>query len=331
MDCQLTVLMAVYNGAPFLRTAIESILNQTYGDFHFLIIDDASTDGTRDIVRSYNDERIELLCLDRNVGQTAALNVGLRHATMPWIARMDADDYSAPSRLEEQIRALDADSSLSCLGTFGWEFRDDPSIIEGIQTKPLHHAEISRVLLQGSPIIHGSIVVSTKALLDVGGYNERYRYSADLELYDRLLARYIAANIPKALIGLRQHPNQGSCSRVAVEEGIDILSRRLSNGYRPDEIVVIRESLAISYLQRARHLRDERKYLLLLKSILAAIQASPRAACWQCFRALIVCRIPQRVRTALKSILLRAVAIVGLSRLVKRPEGSAQGKELESR
>lgn len=329
MSCRLTVLMTVYNGARYLRTAVDSILGQTYRDFHFLIVDDGSTDDTRAIVRSYDDKRIELLCLDRNVGQTAALNVGLQRISTLWMARMDADDYSAPDRLEEQLRALEADRSLSCVGTFAWEFRDDPSVVDGIQTKPLHHAEISRVLLQGSPIIHGSVVASKDALLDVGGYNERYRYSADLDLYDRLLRKYLSANIPKPLLGLRQHGGQGSCSRVAVEESIDILSRRLSaDGYSPSDRAIIRASLSVSHLQRARHLKAERRYLALLKGILSAFQASPGTACWQCFRELIICRIPQRTRTILKSILARTVATVTRNRSVKNINGSTPRDEL---
>ncbi len=300
--------MAVHNGAPYLRTAIDSILQQTYRDFHFLIVDDGSTDETRSIIRSYEDKRIELLSLDQNVGQTAALNIGLRTATTQWIARMDADDYSAPNRLEEQLRALDADTSLNCVGAFAWRFRDDPSVVEGIQTKPLYHTEINRVLLQGSPIIHGSIVVSTKALLDVGGYNERYRYSADLELYDRLLAKYVAANIPKPLIGVRLHPNQGSCSRIAVEEVIDILSRRLAtNHYCSENAAMIRESLSITHFLRVRHLRVEGKYFELLKGLLLAFQTSPRTFVWHVFTFLILCRIPKEIRTALKRLLMRTI------------------------
>ena len=102
----VTVLMTVHNGGPYLRTAIHSVLAQTYRDFRFLIVDDASSDDTRDIIRSYDDPRVELMVLPQNVGQTAALNLGLRHAASPWIARMDADDYAAPSRLEEQLGAL---------------------------------------------------------------------------------------------------------------------------------------------------------------------------------------------------------------------------------
>ena len=72
-DALITVLMAVRNGGPYLRTAIESILAQTYGDFEFLIINDASTDDTVDTIRSYRDSRIRLMTLAKNIGQTAAL------------------------------------------------------------------------------------------------------------------------------------------------------------------------------------------------------------------------------------------------------------------
>src|SRR5688572_19340877 len=127
---KLTVLMAVRNGEPFLTAAIESILRQTYEEFRFLIVDDASTDRTREVIRSYDDKRIELLCLQQNVGQTAALSIGVQRVSTPWIARMDADDYSAATRFEKQMNLLTADPSLGCVGTFAWVFRNDPAVAE---------------------------------------------------------------------------------------------------------------------------------------------------------------------------------------------------------
>ena len=277
MNCPLTVLMTVYNGAPYLRTAIDSILQQTYRDFRFLIIDDGSSDESREIVRSYDDERVELLCLERNVGQTAALNIGLGHASTPWIARMDQDDYSAPTRLEAEMRALETDQSLSCVGTYCWTFRVDPKRVEGLVEYPIEHEDLKRVLLRWPPMAHPSIVVSRAALIDVGGYNERYRYSADLEMYDRLLARYRAANIPRPLLGLRRHHSQVSSSRTAIEESIEIFLRRLSaNTYGPEDAVLVRAGLSACYLQRARHLRAERKYSELLKDLTGSFWLSPK-------------------------------------------------------
>lgn len=253
MSSDLTVLMPVYNGEPYLRTAVESILQQTYVNFRFLIVDDASTDGSRDIVRSYHDKRIELLCLDRNVGQTAALNIGLRHASTPWIARMDADDFSAPTRFETQLHALQSDSGLACVGTWGWAFISDPKVVEKIIVRPESDAEIKRKLLTGPPMIHGSLVLKREVLLEIGGYDEHYRYSADMEMYERLLRRCRAANIPMPLVGLRRHGGKGSSSIAALAENIEILRRRSScDGYHPQERRIVRQALSRMYLHRAR-------------------------------------------------------------------------------
>ncbi len=268
--------MTVYNGAPYLRTAINSILQQTYRDFRFLIVDDGSTDESREIVSSYNDPRIDMFRLDRNVGQTAALNIGLSRATSPWIARMDQDDYSAPTRLEEQMRALEADESLGCIGTFCWTFRADPQHAERMVAYPVHHEDLKRVLLTGCPMAHPSLVVSRRALLDVGGYNERYRYSADLEMYDRLLARYRAANIPKPLLGLRHHGNQGSSSKTAVEETIEIFSRKLAlHAYCAGDAAMVRAALSSHVIGRVGYFWDEHKYVASLKDLLWAFRLSP--------------------------------------------------------
>ncbi len=247
----LTVLMAVHNGSRYLKTAMDSILNQTFRDFCFLIVDDASTDDTREIIRSYSDSRIRLLCLEKNVGQTAALNAGLKQVETPWIARMDADDFSARTRLEEQWRTLEADPALRCLGTFAWWFREDPFRPEGVIARPLDDQAIKRQLLRGTPMIHGTLMVSREALMAVGGYNERYRYSQDRDLFNRLLTRFTAANIPKPLLGFRRHAGQGSFCVQAAEESVEIFSSMIRDSrYTPAERGILRESLACSYLFR---------------------------------------------------------------------------------
>ena len=99
----VTVLMTVYDGKNYLHEAIESVLCQTFNDLEFLIIDDASTDNSVEIINSYNDSRIKLLINDNNIGQTASLNIGLSRAQGEYIARFDQDDVCLPKRLEEQL------------------------------------------------------------------------------------------------------------------------------------------------------------------------------------------------------------------------------------
>jgi glycosyltransferase involved in cell wall biosynthesis len=306
---QLTVLMAVYNGNPFLRTAIDSILNQTYRDFRFLIVDDASTDETREIVRSYDDERIELLCLENNVGQTAALNAGVHQASTPWIARMDADDYSAPTRLEEQMKALEADPSISCLGTFVWLFHENPETALGVITTPLTHEEICRAV-SGSPIIHGTIVISREALLDVGSYNDRFRIIADVELYDRLLPRYTAANLPMQLLGVRRHAGQASNSKAAFDESIELSSHRLSaNRYSSEDASTVRASLSWAHLGRARFSLTEWKFMGFFKDLAVAIKVSPGSFLKGFFMVFIAYNISERHRSKLKGIFGRILEV----------------------
>lgn len=302
----VTVLMAVHNGSPFLRTAMDSILQQTYSDLCFLIVDDASTDDTREIVESYQDERIQLECMDRNVGQTAALSVGLRLAASPWIARMDADDYSAPTRLEEQMQVLDADPSLRCVGTHAWTFRDDPRDVDGVITTPLLNEDINRALLRGSPIIHGTLVASRMALLEVGGYNDRYPVGADLELYDRLLPRYSSANLPRQLLGIRLHKGQGSRSQSACDDGIEICSRRLlTNNYSRDDAAIVRITLCHAHLVRARFFGARAGYFELSKDVFRAMRVSPSAFVWHFFLVFVVGLIPEWLRATLRRILKR--------------------------
>ena len=273
--CPLTVVMAVHNGAPFLREAMDSILGQTYQAFRFLVVDDASTDDTRRILRSYDDARVERIELDRNVGQTAALNVGVRQAETPWIARMDADDYAAPTRFEAQMRALAQDGSLGCLGTFAWTFRQDPQVREGRLEKPVEDAAIKRQLLRGIPLIHGSIIISRAALLGVGGYDERYRSSADLDLYHRLFPACRVANLPEPLLGVRRHANQGSFTRVCAEENIEIFSRLLTAKRLQRERAVLRQGLSYSYLTRAKCWDAEGRPAERLKDLASAFRLSP--------------------------------------------------------
>jgi len=249
----VTVLMSVHNGGQYIRTAIDSVLAQTYRIFHFLIVDDGSSDETPHIVRSYRDPRIELVVLEHNVGQTAALNVGLHRVRSPWVARMDADDYAAPTRFEEQMRVVEADPLLSCVGTFAWVFRDDPSVVESVIEKPLEDAAIKRQLWRIVPMIHGSLIMRRSTLLEVGGYDERYRYSADLDLFNRVLPQCRAVNLPRPLLGIRRHPNQGSYSRGTADENIEIFSRILATQCRTRrEWATARSSLSYTYCVRAR-------------------------------------------------------------------------------
>ena len=167
-------------------------------------------------------------------------------------------------------------------------------------------AGIKRAALADLPLVHSSIVVDREALLDVGGYDERYRYAADTELFDRLFARYRAANVPKPLLGLRQHGNQGTRTKAIVDEGIDIMAGRLlSTNYSAEEAAIIRGVLSRSYVVRAHLTWGERKYRELLNDLLSGFRASPKKFWWYCGLLFVYYPLPERSRVKIRKFLGR--------------------------
>ena len=157
-------------------------------------------------------------------------------------------------------------------------------------------------------MVHGSIIVSREALLDVGGYDDQYRITADLELYDRLFSRYNAANLPKPLVGIRQHSGQDSRSKLAYDEAIDICSRRLmTDNYSREEASIIRATLSRAYLYRARIESKNHEYTELWKDTLRAIRISPNTFIWNCCLVLFFDRFSKPRQAALRRVLARSV------------------------
>ena len=135
---KISVVMPAYNAEKYIGEAIESILNQTFKDFEFIIINDGSVDHTKEIIREYNDPRIVLLENDKNRGIVLSLNKGLDAATGKYIARMDADDIALKNRFERQVEYLDEHKDIGVLGTgictFGEKIMSSPSTYRMLKT-----------------------------------------------------------------------------------------------------------------------------------------------------------------------------------------------------
>ena len=187
-------------------------------------------------------------------------------------------------------------------------FRDDPQVVDKVIATPSSHEEIKDMLLRGTPMIHGSIIVNREAILEVGGYDNHFRLTADVDMYDRLFLKHRAANIPKQLMGIRQHANQVSHSRVVFDESIEICSRRLlTDDYPPRDAAITRANLSRSHLFRARILGGEHKYADVLKDISRAFRISPSTFFWHFLLVFVGRLIPTRNRGTLRRLLTRRV------------------------
>jgi len=200
---KVSVLMSVYNAERYVREAVESILSQTFGDFEFIVINDGSTDGTREVLEGIRDDRVRLLHQE-NVGLTRSLNRGLRLARGEYIARMDADDISLPQRFEREVALLDGDPQISLADTAARRLRDDG---ERVLCPTAAFAEPRVSLMLENPVHHGNVMVRREALLAVGGYDEHFRYAQDHDLWLRMAWRGMRFGlVPEALFVFRQVP-----------------------------------------------------------------------------------------------------------------------------
>ncbi len=201
----ITVLISVYNGEKYLREAIDSILSQTYADFELLIIDDGSTDGSADIVLSYRDDRITLEKNEQNLGLERSLNKGIHLAKGHYIARMDSDDISLPTRLEKQNIFMDDHPDVALCGTQADYFGAQSKITT---RNPVSHEEIRARTLFRCPILHPTAILRKSSLLngnllyDLSG---EYKYAEEYELWARILEKHQVHNIDEVLLKYRIH------------------------------------------------------------------------------------------------------------------------------
>ncbi len=203
----LTVLMPVYNAEKFLGEAIESILDQTFTDFEFLIIDDGSTDSTTKIIESYTDSRIRLFKNQENLGISATLNKGIEMASTELIARMDADDISYSSRIQKQYDFLLAHPDCVLLSTWAREITENKEPIK-IEEWESSHYYYNLTFQCG--IYHPTVMYKRSAVIDVGKYS--IPYSEDYDLWWKLSRKYKINNLEEVLLDYRSTTE--SLSRV---------------------------------------------------------------------------------------------------------------------
>jgi glycosyltransferase involved in cell wall biosynthesis len=196
----LVVLMPAYNATAFLDEAIRSILEQTFTDFDLLVVDDCSTDGTAEMIRSYEDPRVHLMQRSENGGVVSALNVGLDHVKHKYIARMDADDRSVLDRFEKQFNFLQENPDIDMVGAHLRNFG-----VEAAEWNyPLTHDEIKAGFLFGNCFPHASLMAKAEVFKDAR-YSKCVPHMEDYELWLRLIEKYRFAILPDRLYEYRRH------------------------------------------------------------------------------------------------------------------------------
>ena len=211
MNIPITVLMSVYNGERFLKESISSILNQSFTEFEFIIVNDGSTDNSKNIIREFSlmDKRIHIVN-KQNTGLTSSLNKGIEIAKGEWIARIDDDDICDLKRLEIQYSYAISKKSAVLIGSDYITIDDKGSQLK-IYKYPSNHNKLKKLLVKKrKKFPHSSFFIESKSIKKINGYNERIKRSQDYDLCLRLSELGQIANIKKPLVQIRRHKNQVS-------------------------------------------------------------------------------------------------------------------------
>lgn len=205
-DPAVSVILPVYNCEAFIKSSVESILNQSFKDFELIVINDGSTDFSGEILRDIlkKDSRIKLIERE-NKGLIYTLNEGIAISRGRYIARMDADDIAMPDRLELQYLRLNTDRDIAVLGSAVLAINANGGSL-GFCCHFITPEEINRFCEEDCPLIHPTVMMRKEVVVNVGGYRSAYQYCEDYDLWLRIIDEgYKIANLAKPLLCYRIH------------------------------------------------------------------------------------------------------------------------------
>lgn len=254
----LSVVLPVYNGQQYLAEALQSVLSQSFNDFELLVIDDGSSDSSREVVKQFKDTRIKLIENPSNIGLVPTLNKGLSLCQGDLIARMDQDDICEPDRFAKQVAFLQTHPEIDVVGSAIRFFGAIPNPY--VFTFPLEHEAIRVALLFYCPLAHPAVMFR-RSLVQEGnwGYSDDFRHAEDYHFWSRLLLRRRAANLKDCLLNYRLHQKQYSSalSNKQYETSLRVRALMLSEaGIVPSpEDIALHESVILEQpLPRADYL-----------------------------------------------------------------------------
>jgi glycosyltransferase involved in cell wall biosynthesis len=227
----ISVVMPAYNASRYLGEAIESILGQTLSDFELIVIDDGSTDETPRILQTFaeRDPRVRVIRI-QNSGIGSALNTGLAATRGSFIARMDGDDISLPTRFEKQVAYLRAHPECVLVGTRVLQIDPEGDPLFEMDTVEPSHERIDQLLLEGRwAIVHPAIMIPRAVMETIGGYDNDLVPVEDHDMFLRLGEIGRLANLPEVLFKYRKHPQNSV--RVMADRRVKALTTAIENAF----------------------------------------------------------------------------------------------------
>ena len=229
----VSVLIPAYNHELYIGTAIESVLNQTFGDFELLISDDYSTDNTVRVINGFSDDRIKTFFFDKNSGTVNSLNTLINAAEGEYIAVLGSDDIWAPDKLEKQLEVMKNMPDIAACFTLAEVIDGEGNIIQKSDTFPLdifnyENAARAKMLcdlfLTGNHFCHSSVMIRTSVHKEIGVYKLQYRQLHDFDMWLRVLLYYPVWIIQDKLVNYRVESGNNNMSRNQRENNIRLFN-----------------------------------------------------------------------------------------------------------
>lgn len=246
--------MPVFNAERYIAEAIDSVLSQTFTDFELLIIDDASTDDTPDVIHRFmHDTRLRLVTQAENLGRPRTRNHGLDLARGEYIAFLDADDCCVAQRLAKQIAYLEAYADIDGVGSWmAWIDDHGQPAAYGIREFPLGPRSVACTMLAECALGQGSMMVRQVSFASYR-YDTDFPMAEDYELWARMIRTCRFANVPETLTFYRNHPEQSISAHQEAQKNSDLMiySRQLAAlGVRHDEHDLARHERLLKFASR---------------------------------------------------------------------------------
>lgn len=233
----VSVLMTAYNAEKYIGLAIQSILDQTYKNFEFIIIEDCSKDNTGEIIQEYakKDKRIVAVKNEVNLNAGGSSNKGLKLCKGKYIVRMDADDWSFPYRIEKQVNFMEENTKVVASG--GAMVICDEDLREITEREyPKTHTEIEKLILRFDPVPHPASIWRKDAIDKTNGYPPKLGMSEDYALTLDIAQHGELANIDDTLIKYRVHKKSASNAKMSFQQAVTIylsLKGQFEYKYKP--------------------------------------------------------------------------------------------------
>jgi glycosyltransferase involved in cell wall biosynthesis len=215
----VSIIMPAFNAEKYIKESIISMIQQTYNNFELIICDDASTDGTNEIIRNFAklDLRIRSLRNKKNQGISNTLNSCIKRSTGDFIARMNADDIMFKNRINDQVQYLMKNNEIYIIGG-GVDLINSNGVLIKSRSYPKSNEDINKKLFYYNPFCHPCLMFRREVFAAVGVYNSKFDGAEDLDFIGRVLSKFKGANLDQTILKYRIHQNSISSIQASKQE-----------------------------------------------------------------------------------------------------------------